>query len=151
MIYLSGSCSSEHRTLMQGISKSLRESGYEVYCPFEYKVEDAWNYSQEDWADLVFMEDIKALDKCSVFLLISPGRNSTAGSNFEQGYAYAKGKTVIVVQYTKNNTSIMTYSGCHVFKNSNLDNINKDVVEIMSCLHKYVYTTDSIKCDTTLV
>lgn len=46
MIYLAGSCSSEERTLMVNIAKFLRDNGKELYCPFELKIPDAWDYSQ---------------------------------------------------------------------------------------------------------
>ena len=39
-IYLAGSCGSESRTMMVGIAKLLRGQGYEVYRPFESKIEE---------------------------------------------------------------------------------------------------------------
>lgn len=118
MIYLSGSCSIENRTTMQRIAERLRSYNYEVYCPFELKIENAWNYTQEQWAKIVFNKDRKALNECDTLILISPGRASTAGSNWEQGYAYASGKRVIVIQYTNEPTSLMTYCGCERFINT---------------------------------
>ena len=74
MIYLAGSCASEQRTLMMNIAKHLRDSGKDVYCPFELKIENAWNYSQEEWSQLVFEADKTAIDKCDIFLMITSGR-----------------------------------------------------------------------------
>ena len=108
-IYLAGPCDSERRTMTKHIADRLRAYGYEVYCPFELKIPDAWSYSQEDWAQLVFEKDIEAIDACDIFLMISPGRIGSAGTNWEQGYAYAKGKRIEVLQYTKDPTSLMTY------------------------------------------
>ena len=113
-IYLAGSCGIECRTEMQRIAKELRKD-YEVYCPFELKIENAWDISQEEWAQKVFDADVAAIDACDVVVLLSPGRVSTAGTNWEQGYAYAKGKPVYVIQYTNEPASLMTYCGCADF------------------------------------
>lgn len=126
-IYLAGSCSSEQRTLMQKVASKLRAEQFEVYCPFELKIPNAWDMCQEDWAYQVFLKDVEAIDKCDIFLMITPGRNSTAGTNWEQGYAYAKNKYIIVIQYTNDNTSLMTYSASDIFINSSenliIDNV----------------------------
>lgn len=114
-IYLAGSCGIERRTAMQKIAATLRREGFEVYCPFELKIENAWDYSQEVWAQMVFDADVAAIDACDIMVLLSPGRVSTAGTNWEQGYAYAKGKPVYVFQYTKEPASLMTYCGCTNF------------------------------------
>jgi nucleoside 2-deoxyribosyltransferase len=122
-IYLAGSCGSESRTMMQRIAQRLREADYEVYCPFELKIENAWDMPQEEWARRVFEKDIKAIDACDIFLMISPGRIGTAGTNWEQGYAYARGKSIEVIQYTKEQTSLMTYCGADHFYNIDMKNL----------------------------
>ena len=114
-IYLAGSCASDCRTEMTKIGKELRNAGFTVYCPFELKIDNAWDYTQEEWAQKVFDNDVTAIDSCDIFVMISPGRVSTAGTNWEQGYAYAKGKTIIVFQYTREPASLMTYCGCDNF------------------------------------
>lgn len=132
-IYLAGSCSSEQRTLMQRVASKLRENErFEVYCPFELKIPNAWDMCQEDWAYNVFEKDIEAIDACDIFLMITPGRNSTAGTNWEQGYAYAKNKYIIVIQYTNDNTSLMTYSSADVFLNSSKVDLIDDVVSALN-------------------
>ena len=130
-IYLGGSCSSDNRTLMTNIGTALKNKGYEVYCPFELQIENAWSYSQEEWAKLVFDADIEALDTCDIFIMITPGRKSTAGTNWEQGYAYAKGKRIIVIQYGLEDTSLMTFSGCNSFVNTNKDYIIEDILALL--------------------
>ena len=127
-IYLAGPCDTENRTTMMNIAGWLRrEPGFEVYCPWELKIEDAWHMSQENWGAQVFWKDVEAIDNCDVFLMISLGRHSTAGTNWEQGYAYAKNKYIIVIQYTNDNTSLMTYSASDIFINSSenlvIDNV----------------------------
>ena len=117
-LYLAGSCAAEQRSFMEGVAKELRKAGYEVYCPFELKIPNAWDYTQEEWARLVFEADIKAIDKSDAVVVVTPGRIGSAGTNFEQGYAYAKGKYVLAFQYTNDPTSLMTYCGCDTFLNT---------------------------------
>jgi nucleoside 2-deoxyribosyltransferase len=147
-IYLAGSCATEQRTDMMKIAKLLRTCDFEVYCPFELKIPDAWDMSQEAWAQKVFDADIKAIDECDIFFMVSPGRESTAGTNWEQGYAYAKGKRVIVAQYTDKPTSLMTYCGADEFFNfSSVNNLLDDLLWIFFPLVEEPYQTG---CKTTL-
>ena len=115
MIYLAGPCDTENRSMMVSIAKYLREKNIEVYCPWELKIENAWDYSQEDWAKLVFDADIAAIDAADLVIMISLGRHSTAGTNWEQGYCYAKNIPVHVIQVTDAPTSLMTFWGCNSF------------------------------------
>lgn len=121
-IYLAGPCSAENRTLLVNIAKGLRSYDYEVYAPFELQIPNAWDLTQEEWAEKVFDADIEAIDNADVIVVISLGRESTAGTNWEQGYAYAKGKRVLVYQITEQPTSLMTYWGCTGFRNIDLHN-----------------------------
>ena len=132
MIYLAGSCSSDQRTLMVKIADFLRKHNQEVYCPFELKIENAWDYPQEEWAKMVFEADKNAIDACDLFLMVSPGRNSTAGSNWEQGYAYALGKKTVIVQFTDDQISLMTFCGCTHFINTTRDRILADIYNIIN-------------------
>lgn len=117
-IYLAGSCSIEQRTMMKQIAEKLRSRvNTEVYCPFELKIENAWDLPQEEWARRVFDEDTRAIREADVIVLVSPGRESTAGTNWEQGFAYALNKKIIVFQITNKPTSLMTFCGCTLFYN----------------------------------
>ena len=136
-VYLAGSCSSEQRTMMQKIAEELRGADYDVYCPFELKIPDAWSYSQEEWAMRVFEKDIEAIDACDIFLMISPGRVSTAGTNWEQGYAYAKGKRIEVIQYTKDQTSLMTYCAATHFVNCTEDELSAIALAAVDGVFEY--------------
>lgn len=114
-IYLGGPCDSEHRTLMVRAAEALRNMGHDVYCPFELKIENSWDYSQEDWAQLVFEADISAMNHCDYAIVISLGRISSAGTNWECGYLYAKGIPVYIFQVTDTPTSLMTFCGADYF------------------------------------
>ena len=122
-IYLAGPCDSENRSLMVAAAKILRKYQLEVYCPFELKIENAWDYPQEEWAQKVFEADVKAINECDCMLYISRGRVSSAGSNWEQGYAYALKKRIVVLQIEDAPTSLMTFCGCDLF--FNIDDINE--------------------------
>ena len=72
-IYLCGSCGSTERTRMVKVAELLRSLGYEVYCPFELQIPNAWDMSQEDWAEKVFKADVQAILHSDIFLFISVG------------------------------------------------------------------------------
>jgi len=131
-IYLAGPCDIEHRTIMVKISKLLRDSSHEVFCPWELKIENAWDKSQEQWAREVFEADIKAIQECDVFFMISQGRESTAGTNWENGYAYALNKHIIVIQITDKPTSLMTYSSASYFYHCTQNNLSNIINYIIN-------------------
>lgn len=131
-IYLAGPCDTEHRTIMVRAAKQLRNYDNDVYCPWELKIENAWDYTQEDWAKKVFDADIKAINECDIVIMISVGRESTAGTNWEQGYAYGINKTIYVIQITDKSTSLMTYCGCTTFINST----EKDYIYTLAWIDK---------------
>ena len=134
-IYLAGPCDTEHRTIMVKIAERLRrEPRLDVYCPWELKIENAWDMTQENWSAEVFWHDVGAINDCDVFLMISIGRKSTAGTNWEQGYAFAKKKTVYVIQITDETTSLMTFCGCTHFWNTNKEDLHKNIANIINTI-----------------
>ena len=136
-IYLAGPCDTEHRTIMVKIAERLRrEPNLDVYCHWELKIENAWGMSQEDWAREVFEADVEAIQRCDSFLFISEGRISSAGSNWEQGMAYAIGKPVYVVQITDNPTSLMTFCGATYFYNSTPYKVKEKITWLARVLAK---------------
>ena len=125
-IYLAGPCDSDNRTLMNNIANYIKElyvGKYkcDLYCPWELKIENAWDYTQEVWAKKVFDKDVEAINAADLIIMISVGRKSTAGTNWEQGYAYALNKPVYVIQITDEPTSLMTYCGCKDFVSAGSD------------------------------
>ena len=120
-IYLAGPCDSDHRSLMVHVKKTVEQlinkETDTIYCPFELKIENAWDLTQEAWSCEVFTHDCKAMEDCDFAILISYGRESSAGTNWEQGYLYAQGKKIFVLQVTDKPTSLMTYVGCFNFYN----------------------------------
>ena len=138
-IYLAGSCAPEQRNLMVTIAKYIRQTledfclnNNAVFCPFELNIPNAWDMSQEEWSKRVFEADRAAIDNCDLFLMISQGRISSAGTNWEQGYAYGIDKKTAVIQITDEPTSLMSYVGCDVFVNSNKEDLFQKIDLILS-------------------
>lgn len=80
------------------ITKQLRKLGHTVYSPKEFHVPNANEMPNADWAKAVFDIDLKHLDEANVVLYICEGMNGDIGAAWECGYAYAKNKSVVVVE-----------------------------------------------------
>ena len=151
-IYLAGPCDSENRSMLVSIAKELRnyDSSIEVYCPFELKIENAWDYSQEEWAQIVFDKDVEAINNCDAMIMISLGRISSAGTNFENGYMFALNKPIYIIQITDSPTSLMTFCGCSYFLNSNLNNLNNNIKWILNRIYNNDIINYKKECQTIL-
>lgn len=75
----------------------LRSAGYKVHVPQEHEVENAWDYSNADWAKRVFEMDVEAIHASDVVMVLNFGMYSDSGTAWEAGYAAAFGKPVIQV------------------------------------------------------
>lgn len=91
--------------------ETLIEKGFEVYCPWKIHVPHAWEYPNTEWGLMVFMADMIELDKADMVVVLSYGRAGTCGTAWEQGYAYAKEKKIIMVEMTDEIQSIMMANG----------------------------------------
>lgn len=89
----------------------LVEKGFEVYCPWKIHVPHAWDYPNPEWGLMVFMADMVHLEEAEIVVVLSYGRVGTCGTAWEQGYAYAKDKKVIVVEMNEEIQSIMVANG----------------------------------------
>lgn len=84
-----------------------------VYLPWQLQIPNAWNMPQSEWARCVFTADVMALDKSDVVVVCDFGRHSSCGTAWEAGYAFAKGKKVVVVQMPGvAEVSLMVHNGC---------------------------------------
>lgn len=110
-VYLASSLDLDKRHDMYTALDILRSKGFDVYAPVETKIPNAWDYPNDEWGLMVFTSDIVAIDNCDILVLLSSGRNSSAGANWEAGYAYGKGKKVIVVELTNDVMSLMVANG----------------------------------------
>lgn len=147
-IYLAGSCDKSSRPLMEKVYKFLKNikianNNIEVFAPFRLKIKDAYDYSQEDWSKMVFDKDVEAIRDCDIFFMVSEDRMSSAGTNWELGFAYGINKISIVVQINNNNTSLMTFNGCGYFTNCkttirNMKEFREKVYNVLNNLDKYL-------------
>ena len=84
-----------------------------VHMPWILKIPNAWNMPMNEWARCVFTQDLLELDCADIVVVCDYGRRSTAGTAWEAGYAFAKGKSVLVVQMPGvDEVSLMVRNGC---------------------------------------
>lgn len=88
----------ENRKNVIFATELLRKMGHKVYLPLEHKILNAWDYPNYEWGRMVFENDINAINNSDIVVVLSYGRESTAGTNWEAGYAYGIDKPVIVVE-----------------------------------------------------
>lgn len=85
-----------------------------VYAPWELRFPNAWDYLNSEWGLMVFAADIANLEKADIVVSLNYGRlDPTAGTAWECGYAFAKGKKVIMVEMTDEPMSLMCSNGCY--------------------------------------
>ena len=92
----------------------LRSAGYEVYVPQEHSIEGGWEMPNAEWARKVYINDIDAIHKSDVVMILNFGMYSDSGTAWEAGYAYGqKIPTVQVLCGGENATySLMMMNGC---------------------------------------
>lgn len=107
-VYLASPFFNTKETLcMEQVLRVLRNSGYDVFAPYEFKVPDAWNLPNDEWGKIIFKEDVKEIEKADVVVAINHGLRSDSGTAFEIGYSYSLGKKVFVVYFENNIDSLM--------------------------------------------
>lgn len=60
---------------------------------------------------MVFANDVTAIQAADIVVVLSYGRESTAGTNWEAGYAFGIYKTIILVEMTDEIMSLMVANG----------------------------------------
>lgn len=84
----------------------------EVYRPGKHKVPNAWGIDMATWGQCVFTMDVIAIDECEWMVLADYGRQATAGTSWEAGYAFAKGVKILVIQMPGVEESSLMTQGC---------------------------------------
>jgi nucleoside 2-deoxyribosyltransferase len=90
----------------------MRDDYPEVYRPGKHKVPNAWGIDMATWGQCVFTMDVVAIDECDWMVLADYGRQATAGTSWEAGYAFAKGVKILVVQMPGVKESSLMTQGC---------------------------------------
>ena len=101
------------RTNAKRAYEILTKKGYDVYAPWMMKIPYAWDHPNKDWGLMVFTVDLQHLEECDIVVVLSYGRYSTTGTAWEQGYAYARNKKILVVEMNDSIQSIMIANGCN--------------------------------------
>lgn len=110
-IYLAASVDEDKRSDVNAAKTVLRNAGFDVYVPTENFIPHAWDYPNNEWGLMVFTSDVNAINGCDALVLLSYGRYSSAGTNWEAGYAFGIGKPVFVVEMTDSPMSLMVANG----------------------------------------
>lgn len=99
---------------IQTINKAaqiLRDRGFEVYVPHEHKLNNAWSLSNYQWATRIAGLDLTAINNSDWVVLLTYGKErNNAGVSCECGYAYAKGKKVLLVKMNEDIESMMMWT-----------------------------------------
>jgi nucleoside 2-deoxyribosyltransferase len=126
-IYLAGPVVTEDRSIkaqmetleiaikeMRSVWRPLaeEEDRIEVYRPGSHKVPNAWGIDMATWGQCVFTMDVVAIDECEWMVVADYGRQATAGTSWEAGYAFAKGIKILVVQMPGVTESSLMTQGC---------------------------------------
>lgn len=112
------------------IAAVLRFRGYEVYVPMEHQIENAWDYPMNEWANLVFKEDVKAINEADRVVAIIYGMKDDAGTAWEIGYSFGLNKTVDVILASNERDiySLMVLQSCDKVYNMDLEEIKKEFI-----------------------
>lgn len=113
-IYLAGPFFNEKETkLIHEFAARLREK-YEVFVPMEHSSEGGVPEGSFAWGKEIFDIDVAGLDAADFVVALDHGFTSDAGTAWETGYAYAKGKPsyIVAVGDTSPVRSLMLLHGC---------------------------------------
>lgn len=70
----------------------------ELYLPSNIKIPNAWGMTMQEWGYCVFTVDVLELDRADWVVVCDFGRQNTAGTSWECGYAFGKGKKILLVR-----------------------------------------------------
>ena len=108
---------------------TLKLKGLDVYVPHEMKIPNAWAHTMQEWGLMVFSRDVAEIDKSDSVVMLSWGKENNAGAAWEVGYAFAKGKKVVVVAMSEAPQSLMVLHGSYAqVKHENLFDYDFDTM-----------------------
>lgn len=111
-IYLASPLSEHYRKNLKTAQGILIDKGFDVYMPVAKQIEHAWGWTNPEWGLQVFRRDVDAIQACDFVVVLNYGREeTTAGTAWEQGYAYGIGKKILLVEMTENTQSLMVANG----------------------------------------
>ena len=97
------------------------------YLPHQFKIENAWDISLEEWSQKVFDHDLLCLGEADLVIFISYGKENNAGAVWEVGYAFAENIKTIVIKMTDQPESLMISQSVHaIIKKEEIDSYDWD-------------------------
>lgn len=97
MIYIASPFFNEEELKnVRDTEKVLTERGYEIYSPRLHDDQEH-AFQSPEWNTATFRLDLQGIDASDAVLVLFYGNYSDTGTAWECGYAYAKGKPVILV------------------------------------------------------
>lgn len=91
--------SEEQKTQINSVSAAIAAKYPDRYEPSRLKIPNAWNMPQNEWARCVFTCDVIALEEANAVVVCDFGRkDGSAGTAWEAGYAFAKGKPIVLIR-----------------------------------------------------
>ena len=112
--YKDKTVSEERKAKIVEAKEILKSKGLDVYVPYEHQIPNAWDYPNNEWALMVFTNDMMAIKDCDVVVLLSYGKEkNNAGVSWECGFAYGSGKKVVIVRMSDEVESLMMWHGSY--------------------------------------
>ena len=84
----------------------------ELYLPSQIKIPNAWGMTMQEWGHCVFTVDVLELDKADWVVVCDFGRYNTAGTSWECGYAFGKGKKILIIRMPGTKEQSLMVSCC---------------------------------------
>jgi len=92
--------SKDWKEKIANVKKAFVESvhNFYVYDPVDHGVPNAWGMTMEEWSKCIFALDVVAIDDCDWVVVCDFGRQMTSGTSWEAGYAFGKGKKILIIR-----------------------------------------------------
>ena len=95
------------------VRQILKYTFKNVYDPSEHGVSNAWGMTMEEWSKCIFALDVVAIDNCDWVVVCDFGRDNTAGTAWEVGYAFGKEKKILIIKMADDSTNYsVMMNGC---------------------------------------
>lgn len=109
----------EESEVKRTVKRRLVELGYDVHDPQNPASDSSgWETPNSAWAQRIFRKDVEAVDACELVVAIDWGLYGDCGTAWEIGYAYARGRKILVVvpdAALGRKHSLMVANGCDNF------------------------------------
>ena len=129
MIYLAGPFFNEEElTVIQRAEQILLERGFDIYSP-RLHGDREHEFQSPQWSAETFRMDRDAIDESDLVLMIYHSNYSDTGTAWECGYAYAKGKPVVVVHVGESSNLMVHESAVANIRLEDLADYDFDTLE----------------------